>query len=339
MKILLGCFLENQSFIWKKAINNVDNPMNIQSVNSIGAKAQYNWWGCTNESSIRARFSEPDRVGYASWCLTANIIPAKNGDTDEYQIAEGYRLNEEWSQAIPHYISVYSDSTSSSEDYLSVTGLFQCHKNLNSLDSYKVWINNELSNNISPRMAKHLKNTLALSDRATGDYQAAIDYYESVLSNQPSYTDSCYAVIDLGFTWLESNSGMKGKFPTLKPKSMPDHVTTTKLLLKSILLNEPITNEEIVPAIPTLYQNYPNPFNPSTTFYFSVPKEIKTKIRVYNVKGQLVKELCNEVVKKGKHKLEWNGKDTNGKSVSSGVYFYRLTTDKKDVTKKCLLLK
>lgn len=73
-----------------------------------------------------------------------------------------------------------------------------------------------------------------------------------------------------------------------------------------------------------LYQNYPNPFNPSTSIKFSLSKETKVKIVIYDILGNLVNELINENKPAGNHIVYWNSNDTKGNKVSSGVYFYKL---------------
>ena len=89
--------------------------------------------------------------------------------------------------------------------------------------------------------------------------------------------------------------------------------------------------------------NFPNPFNPSTTIRFTsepfAPNELIT-LEIYNIKGQIVKTLANEQLERGNHSVVWHGKDKYGKSVSSGVYFYKLKVNgKNEAVKKCLLLK
>lgn len=88
-----------------------------------------------------------------------------------------------------------------------------------------------------------------------------------------------------------------------------------------------------------LRSNYPNPFNPDTNISFTIPSEQKVKLAIYNIKGQKVKELINGNCKSGKHSIVWNGNDDNGKQVGSGLYFYKLKTDKKELVKKMLLLR
>jgi len=97
--------------------------------------------------------------------------------------------------------------------------------------------------------------------------------------------------------------------------------------------------EENTPLIPQLYGNYPNPFNPNTTISFSLPEEQKMELSIYNIKGQKVKQLINGQFTAGQHSMVWDGKDTNGKSVSTGIYFYRLKAGNKELSRKMLLLK
>jgi len=85
--------------------------------------------------------------------------------------------------------------------------------------------------------------------------------------------------------------------------------------------------------------NYPNPFNPTTTIAFEMAREGQVTIDVFNIKGQKVKTLVNGVFKVGRQDVVWNGDDANGRSVSSGVYFYRLDSGNYTLTKKMLLMK
>ncbi len=86
--------------------------------------------------------------------------------------------------------------------------------------------------------------------------------------------------------------------------------------------------------------NYPNPFNPSTTIEFSIQNDSQIELSVFNIKGQKIKTLAQNEFTRGNHSIIWNGDDESGKSVSSGIYFYKLIVNNKtDVIKKCLLLK
>ena len=91
---------------------------------------------------------------------------------------------------------------------------------------------------------------------------------------------------------------------------------------------------EVVPTKYELSQNYPNPFNPSTTIKFSLPENTKVRLDVYNLIGELVKTLVNKELEAGFQKVNF---DASG--LTSGVYFYRLSTSKFNKVRKMLLLK
>jgi hypothetical protein len=84
----------------------------------------------------------------------------------------------------------------------------------------------------------------------------------------------------------------------------------------------------------SLAQNYPNPFNPNTEISFALPVASRVELTVYNVLGQTVTTLVDGDMPAGEHIVSWNAS-----SVSSGVYFYRLSTNGFVETKKMMLLK
>ena len=111
-----------------------------------------------------------------------------------------------------------------------------------------------------------------------------------------------------------------------------------------------ITNENIITKIPDihLYQNHPNPFNPQTTISFSIAQNAMSgsdgssfvTLSIYNIKGQKVKTIVNEKLEQGLHQITWDSKNDNNQYVASGVYFYKLKVNNKNIAiKKCLLLK
>ena len=85
--------------------------------------------------------------------------------------------------------------------------------------------------------------------------------------------------------------------------------------------------------------NYPNPFNPSTTIEYSLPESGEVEISIYNIKGQKVKQLVRECQEPGTHTILWDGKDTENKSVGSGVYFYIVKTERESLINKMIMLK
>ncbi|MCF7911195.1 MAG: T9SS type A sorting domain-containing protein [Candidatus Cloacimonetes bacterium] len=98
-------------------------------------------------------------------------------------------------------------------------------------------------------------------------------------------------------------------------------------------------DENLLPEMPVLMANYPNPFNPETTFSFSLPQAANIELAVYNIKGAKVKTIVSGYLEAGNHDKVWNGRDESNNQVSSGVYFYKLKTERHTTTKKCVLMK
>jgi hypothetical protein len=106
------------------------------------------------------------------------------------------------------------------------------------------------------------------------------------------------------------------------------------------------TDQVSVPSyaqnIPTefiLYQNYPNPFNPSTKISISIPYSSRVKLVVYNILGNVVKEIYLGSLEGGPHEFTWNGKDEKGNIQPSGIYLYSLISDNINLKRKMLLIK
>lgn len=122
------------------------------------------------------------------------------------------------------------------------------------------------------------------------------------------------AGIDIGFSFAGTApdvGALETDYPTsvsLVKSNLPDHIV--------------------------LYQNYPNPFNPTTTIVFEIPFSAKVQLSIYNMLGQKVKTLIDETKMRGTYQVQFDGKD-----LSSGVYFYRLTVNGNSSVRQFVLLR
>jgi len=89
-----------------------------------------------------------------------------------------------------------------------------------------------------------------------------------------------------------------------------------------------------IPEEYSLLQNYPNPFNPETIIRFDLPEESFVNLSIYNLIGEKVITLVDEKLDKGKY-----AKTLNAGNLPSGVYIYKLKSDKADFTRKMVLMK
>ena len=100
-----------------------------------------------------------------------------------------------------------------------------------------------------------------------------------------------------------------------------------------------IDNGVNIPRRFALAQNYPNPFNPTTNIQFSIPKNVKVKLEIFNVLGQRVNRLINEAMTADDYEIRWDGRNESGDLLGSGIYFYRLRAGNYIKTRKMILLK
>jgi len=99
------------------------------------------------------------------------------------------------------------------------------------------------------------------------------------------------------------------------------------------------SDESLIPKEFSLYDNYPNPFNPTTQIAVDLPEAATTEITVWNIMGQKVATLYSGDLNAGHHTLNFDGRDSNGKQLTSGMYLYRIAAGKYNATKKMTLMK
>ena len=108
---------------------------------------------------------------------------------------------------------------------------------------------------------------------------------------------------------------------------------------KEILAGIALLKITPVPAHYALEQNYPNPFNPTTTIRFELPEDAHTRIAIYDLLGREIVLLENRPFHAGYHQVIWQGRDTYGNTVPSGMYFYRMEANGFSSTRKMVFLK
>jgi hypothetical protein len=135
-------------------------------------------------------------------------------------------------------------------------------------------------------------------------------------------------------------------YSTVSGTATPSYDAVTGAALPStvapLIIDAAVTGVETDPVLPAefvLEQNYPNPFNPSTQILFSLSQQEKVSLTIYNVLGQKLATLIDGILTEGMHVVTWNGRDSRGLQLPSGVYFYRLKTSNFTATKRMILMK
>jgi len=140
----------------------------------------------------------------------------------------------------------------------------------------------------------------------------------------------------------------QGEFVEVRALMGPSNtIFATKVRVQQLDITDAVRNKPVKPVTPQTFailDNYPNPFNPTTTIRFRVPdqngKAVATRLRIYNLLGQLVRKLIDEPLSSGNsYEIQWDGKDANNISLPSGIYLYQLEAGSTRETARMTLLK
>jgi hypothetical protein len=88
-----------------------------------------------------------------------------------------------------------------------------------------------------------------------------------------------------------------------------------------------------------LHQNHPNPFNPATIITYEIQESAHVRLRIFDVRGRLVRTLEDSDMPAGMHDAVWDGMDETGRQAVSGIYFYRLKAGSFEETRKMVILR
>jgi hypothetical protein len=116
--------------------------------------------------------------------------------------------------------------------------------------------------------------------------------------------------------------------------------STARSQVIGVSLGSTLVSQQVLPVANELRQNFPNPFNPETTISFDLDDHAIVSLQIYDVTGQLVRELINgESYPAGRYERLWDGKDNTGVTVGSGLYLYRIQSERFTAMRKMVLLK
>jgi hypothetical protein len=179
------------------------------------------------------------------------------------------------------------------------------------------------------------------------EYFDAIVLYEWIINHPPTCIDQMMAEIEQAYSYYKiASSGSRNRpaFATHRPNNYQEYLQIQQAILNRINNHDQNGEgrEEVEPTQEELQfsmHNYPNPFNPVTTIKFTLPTEGKVRLEIFNIRGQRVKTLTNDFYHRGQHSVYWNGTNDIGQNVSSGIYFYRLQSEKYNAVQKMILMK
>ncbi len=166
-----------------------------------------------------------------------------------------------------------------------------------------------------------------------------LSHYVIYRGTDPSFVPSTITMLTTAYDTMFFDGGWNwedGYFYKVSAVDIHDNESGFALLLPG-----QVTGDD--PPTPShsdyLSQNWPNPFNPSTTIQFGLKESGHVRLNIYDASGRLVSELVNSTLPAGNYSEIWNGTNSSGAYVASGIYFYRLDAGEFSMKKKMVLLR
>jgi len=311
--------------------------------------ASRNWF---QDDDIRVNDPYTDYVFSESYDPSNNMPASPPNIDDRFYTALNFETQGQFEQAFSIYKTMLDDPYEEEKRYLSsaADGIYR----LSYFETDPAWFKSGYFDLKAiqyaiddPKLAALLKDYLAKSYIEDEEYQNAINLIQLRIDDPLSEIDSLLAVLDLEivlqlYTLDAPKQAITTKYQQYK---YPDLQTFSQkhdehwALYYDLLNKNAEIDDAHVPAKPIISSNYPNPFNPTTTIAYYIPRKSIVSMAIYNLKGQKVRDLINNEIPKGNHKIIWDGQNNSGKTVGSGLYFVRISIGNNFDTRKVMMLK
>ncbi len=239
----------------------------------------------------------------------------------------GYKAD--FDALIKDYKALLTVNSNSVETTAILSKIEKCYYATESQDEFEAYINTLLREKSSPYIERYFVN-LNLNK---GKYKEAVDICEKVLStkgiNEALICEMLYEEA-LIYKYSLSNTTKANELFAKLVKDYPDNglysFAAGELEQEGLEIPKSeggnINQEEVIAKGFTV-ESYPNPFNPSTTINYSLPSDANVKVVIYDIMGRIVKTLASESKTSGSYQVTWDGTNSNGVRVTSGIYLYR----------------
>lgn len=309
-----------------KAVNNYWGTLEINETNFDRYFDLYTWYRLSYEPYAIAPFENEVQSSsvYGSLSNEAKLL-------DQALKAEADGKTD---LAIKKYERIIDKFPTSEENYVALSRLTDIYiQEEISLDPLITIYDAQIALDDESVNKHYFKEMKIASKIKTKKYDEAIAIAEEMKAEAQTEGEIILADIDISIANMLKGAENKGK-----GRSSSDSQSVIDLVNR-LTDNESKADpagitDNVLPTVSTLYQNYPNPFNPVTQIKFDLAKSANVKLSVYNVSGQLVAGLAKGVLNAGSHTVEFDGSKLN-----SGIYYYMLEVDGKNITKKMVMTK
>jgi len=319
---------------------------------TIGSTINRNYPLSTNPNPNRSVIEKGEPVNFiASLETNSYDIP-----TDDLSQALEKQREKRYDEAITLFLEVFKKNREELVGKYALTKIEECFTQSGRKD-YLEFSEKEIKPNITVGNETYV---IALELEAhqmvnAGEYSEAINNLTTILTkynlNENIEKNTLFTLGSFYTLFSNNKTDADNYYNILKTKYPEDDLTTQIEIVKR--LGESYDRKKEVIERPESeigtkaksgskeisISNYPNPFNPETTIEYNLPIEGNVKLEVYNSIGQLINVLVEGNQSAGRQRVTWNGKDSFGSSVSSGIYFYRIKTNSFSQVKKMILMK
>jgi tetratricopeptide (TPR) repeat protein len=333
-------------------------PYEIKSYYSGTISAQYNWWGMypiypsnypmnigtinTNNAlnyNPNPRLSDIEEEGYRSAGTSlkkiSNMpeIPKDIQEFDEARMLMHDKTKEKEGEIL--LLNILNNYHDKQSGRLALVTLYDYYNRIEDENSKKRILSESTEKDESlSSLAMYLK---ARDYKESDDCQNTAEELEKVVAKKHNSDIMPYVYYDLAtlyYYYLDNTEKGIKYYTELAEKYPEEAITKTVVSIFKLKKDEDPTKEEAIVTETKLFANYPNPFNPSTVIKYQLADASQVSLKVYDVMGREVATLVNGFQNAGSYNVTFNA---NG--LSSGIYFYKLNANGKQLINKMLLMK
>ncbi len=321
-------------------------------------RIQHNYWGVTDTNNIHAR--TPSNPILTPVLLESAACPDPHiayfcSQNPEYLLFRSAWDQEQLGQfasALTAYKTVVDSFPNGDYVKIAIDRIIFCDKMIGSswAEVREYFLDMAEDSNKNESIVSQCKSNAAWCLAETGLFDDAFSELDSLLNHASSDYEWQYLSLKSLLVELQENEYeflamiADGSLPraSLDGLNLSHEREFERVLSQVDSVVSLIGSHAVNLALPksyVLYQNYPNPFNPSTEIRFDLPEAVRVELKVFNILGQEVVTLVDDVRAAGAYRILWDGKNAGGLSVASGVYVYQLKTGNFQDAKKMVLIR
>jgi tetratricopeptide (TPR) repeat protein len=356
--------------LFSKGENSIYNNSEWEIYNNTGSTvyAEYNWWNDEDGPSLlKMCCAYPSNPDWDPWLTEA---PSKSGRRGKAHIlSQGrqagpmtpgeynelgtlYLLQLEYDQAIEAFEYVLTNFSDTPEANYALVHLMHCYREGGPAAQIGPYLSDVTLNSDNEQL-QILARYMTISQQCrVGQYESALSTIATLLATDCDEEVQKSAKFREGMIYrydLNNNAAAIEAFEEFI-ENYPDDLRAPLAQLELDILGvdqirrvgpqeKAVVADANLPGEYALYPNYPNPFNAQTCIQYQLPKATKVFLAIYNVLGQRVNVLADDLRPAGRYRVIWDGRDSRGLEVASGIYFARLQAGEFSVTKKMVLIR